>query len=210
MSAKYFRHSCVAMILIIMNSNYAMSKRPQDGETQGRGYRRRRACNSALQNPRRLRLRPRVRRRAPPPRREDLRDRRGDERGAADGHREACARRLSEGRSARSSGRASGDCSRRPGVDLARPGVHLRTSGADLAGREDAFLPSTRIHSGPGRRISPDSAAISRRSRRIAGRRGPRSRPPRTRPAGAGTFLPMARRLREGAAIRAPVPIEED
>ena len=35
MSVKYFRYSCVAMILIIMNSNYAMSKRPQDGETQG-------------------------------------------------------------------------------------------------------------------------------------------------------------------------------
>ncbi len=35
MPVKFFRHTCVAMILVVMNSNYAMSKRPQDTETQG-------------------------------------------------------------------------------------------------------------------------------------------------------------------------------
>jgi hypothetical protein len=33
---KFFRYTCVAMVLVFLNSNYAMSKRPQDDETQGR------------------------------------------------------------------------------------------------------------------------------------------------------------------------------
>jgi hypothetical protein len=36
MTMRFFRFTCVVMILIIMNSNYAMSKRPQDDEGQGR------------------------------------------------------------------------------------------------------------------------------------------------------------------------------
>jgi hypothetical protein len=36
MMLRFFRFTCVVMILIIMNSNYAMSKRPQDEEGQSR------------------------------------------------------------------------------------------------------------------------------------------------------------------------------
>jgi hypothetical protein len=35
MTIRFFRFTCVVMVLIIMNSNYAMSKRPQDEEGQG-------------------------------------------------------------------------------------------------------------------------------------------------------------------------------
>jgi hypothetical protein len=35
MSVKFFQFTCIVMILIIMNSNYAMSKRPQDDSLAG-------------------------------------------------------------------------------------------------------------------------------------------------------------------------------
>jgi hypothetical protein len=36
MIMRFFRFTCVVMVLIIMNSNYAMSKRPQEDQGQGR------------------------------------------------------------------------------------------------------------------------------------------------------------------------------
>lgn len=34
MSVTFFRNACIAVVLVLLNSNYAMSKRPPDGEPQ--------------------------------------------------------------------------------------------------------------------------------------------------------------------------------
>ncbi len=36
MSVTFFRNACIAVVLVLLNSNYAMSKRPPDGEPQER------------------------------------------------------------------------------------------------------------------------------------------------------------------------------